>query len=457
MLDALLRVLDAGVIVAAALIAYLMEFRHAALPDLYILIVALTALLSALVFSGFGLYRPWRGSRLRLELRLLSVAWLMVFAVLLALIGLLESTAEVSRAWLLAWFVIGAVSLYALRTVLRLGLRWARSHGFNHRRIVVVGSQPFAMDVARQLRSSPWAGLDIVHVFTVEDLDGGRAAGALGDSSQSGVLRRLIESEQIDQVWIAMALREEDRVKELLHGLRHSTADIRWVPDIFGFRLLNHSITEVAELPVLNLSSTPMYGVNRALKAIEDHLLSLLILTLVSPLLLIVAIGVKLSSPGPIIYKQLRHGWNGKPIRVYKFRTMYAEHLRDATLQQAQPEDARVTPFGRFLRRTSLDELPQFYNVLQGRMSIVGPRPHALEHNEEYKDLVEQYMLRHKVKPGITGWAQINGYRGRTDALSKMEKRVQYDLFYIENWSLWFDMKIIVLSFFRGFMHRNAY
>ena len=166
---------------------------------------------------------------------------------------------------------------------------------------------------------------------------------------------------------------------------------------------------------------------------------------------------VKISSPGPIFFKQMRHGWDGKPIKVYKFRTMVVHDEEEGRVSQAGQGDTRITRLGAFLRRTSLDELPQFFNVLQGRMSIVGPRPHALIHNEEYKEQIDAYMLRHKVKPGITGWAQINGWRGETDTLEKMKKRIEYDLYYIEHWSLWFDLKIILLTLLKGFVHKNAY
>ena len=200
-----------------------------------------------------------------------------------------------------------------------------------------------------------------------------------------------------------------------------------------------------------------MEGVNRFIKAAEDRILATLILVAISPLMLFIALGVKLSSPGPVLFKQKRHGWDGKPIKVYKFRTMRVHEEEEGKITQARRSDPRVTPFGAFLRRTSLDELPQFFNVLQGRMSIVGPRPHAVEHNEFYKEQVEAYMQRHRVKPGITGWAQINGWRGETDTLEKMRKRVEYDLYYIENWSLWFDLKIIFLTLFKGFVNKNAY
>ena len=200
-----------------------------------------------------------------------------------------------------------------------------------------------------------------------------------------------------------------------------------------------------------------MTGSNTLFKALEDYLLAALILVIVSPVMVAIAAAIKLTSPGPVFFKQRRHGWNGQPIWVYKFRSMAIHHESDFQVSQATRHDARVTPLGSFLRRTSLDELPQFINVLQGRMSVVGPRPHAVEHNEYYKELVPGYMLRHKVKPGVTGWAQVNGFRGETDTLEKMQKRVEYDLHYIENWSLWLDLKIVVQTLFKGFVHHNAY
>jgi len=201
-----------------------------------------------------------------------------------------------------------------------------------------------------------------------------------------------------------------------------------------------------------------MDEVNLFVKKLEDIALSLVILIAISPLLALISLGVKLSSAGPVLFKQPRNGIDGRKIKVYKFRTMYMDADKRAGFeQQAKKGDPRVTPFGAFLRRTSLDELPQFYNVLQGRMSVVGPRPHALSHNEHYKELISSYMQRHKVKPGITGWAQVHGLRGETDTVDKMQRRVEYDLFYIENWSIWLDAKIVFLTLFKGFNDENAY
>ncbi|MFB8831522.1 exopolysaccharide biosynthesis polyprenyl glycosylphosphotransferase [Azotobacter sp. CWF10] len=232
---------------------------------------------------------------------------------------------------------------------------------------------------------------------------------------------------------------------------------MRFIPEWGDIRLLNHRVSHIAGLYTLDLSCSPMDGPARLFKRLEDLLLGIPIMLLVLPLAVAIGLAVKLTSRGPMLFKQYRTGINGKRFKVYKFRTMVVHREAEGEVTQATRDDARVTLLGAFLRRTSLDELPQFFNVLQGRMSIVGPRPHALAHNEYYKDLVESYMQRHKVKPGITGWAQVSGYRGETDVLEKMQKRVECDLWYIDNWSLWLDLKIIGLTLYKGFVDKNAY
>jgi putative colanic acid biosynthesis UDP-glucose lipid carrier transferase len=267
----------------------------------------------------------------------------------------------------------------------------------------------------------------------------------------------LPDQQQPDEIWLCLPLSDEAGIRTSLDALRHSVANIRLVPDWFSLKLINHGISEALGIPMLDLSASPVTGTTRLLKAAEDRLLALLILVLISPIMVVIAVAVKFSSPGPIYFKQKRNGWNGNVINVYKFRSMYMHQEDDGQVTQATQGDPRITPLGRFLRRTSLDELPQFINVLQGRMSIVGPRPHAVAHNDYYKQHVPRYMLRHKVKPGITGWAQVHGLRGETDTLEKMEKRVEYDLYYIEHMSLWLDLKIMAMTVFKGFTNSNAY
>jgi putative colanic acid biosynthesis UDP-glucose lipid carrier transferase len=243
---------------------------------------------------------------------------------------------------------------------------------------------------------------------------------------------------------------------QLLEELQGTTASIFFVPDVFGTSIIQGRMLDINGVPVVGICESPFTGTNALVKRLSDIVLSSLILVLIAPLLLVLAIGVKLSSPGPVIFRQRRSGLDGEDIVVYKFRSMRT--MEDgARVQQATRGDPRITPFGAFLRRSSLDELPQFINVLQGRMSVVGPRPHALAHNEMYRELVKAYMVRHKVRPGITGWAQINGHRGETDTIDKMKARVEYDLQYLRNWSLRLDLQIIARTIKLVFVDRNAY
>jgi putative colanic acid biosynthesis UDP-glucose lipid carrier transferase len=246
-------------------------------------------------------------------------------------------------------------------------------------------------------------------------------------------------------------------VRAIFYALRHHTVEVRFIPEFRDMQLLNHRTSEVARHCAFDLSVTPMKGMAHFVKRVEDIVLGAVLSVLILPVCLVIALCIKFTSPGPVLFKQYRTGANGRSFKVYKFRSMKVHQEQDGKVTQATKGDSRLTPIGAFLRRTSLDELPQFYNVLQGRMSIVGPRPHALAHNEYYKELVESYMKRHKVKPGITGWAQVNGLRGETDTLEKMEKRVEHDLWYIDNWSLWLDLRIILLTVFKGFINKNAY
>lgn len=257
------------------------------------------------------------------------------------------------------------------------------------------------------------------------------------------------------EVWLCLPLQEGESVKKILHSLRHLTLDVRFIPNLSDLPLLNHRVSYISGMYALDISLTPMEGSARIIKRLEDLLIGALISLLILPICIGIAIAIKCTSKGPIIFKQYRTGINGRRFKVYKFRSMEVHSEVDGQVTQAKLGDPRVTALGAFLRRTSLDELPQFYNVLQGRMSIVGPRPHALAHNEYYKDLVESYMKRHKVKPGITGWAQVNGLRGETDTIDKMQKRVEHDLWYINHWSFWLDLKIIFLTVFKGFINNK--
>lgn len=446
--SALLQMVDLLVVAVSGMIAgdlYLEPDQVFTRGYLHLLAVAL--LLAVIVFHKFCFYSAWRNSSLASEIRTVTIGWTAVIVALTLFFFLTKSGAEFSRVWAVLWFGLGLSGLLVVRVVLRQFLRWLRRKGYNQRKILIVGKEPLMGDLATRLSKAPWMGLSAVGceaLATEVDVDGAALNSRINDLG-------------VDQVWIALPLKDEPIVQAVIAALSLSPVEIRYVPDLFGFRLFSHSVSEVAGLPVINLSSTPMEGFNRVVKEVEDRVLASLILLLISPVLLAIAVGVKLSSPGPVFFRQQRNGWGGKPIHVLKFRSMVVHKEAAGTVTQASKQDSRITPFGAFLRRTSLDELPQFWNVLTGEMSIVGPRPHAVAHNDQYKVLVDDYMLRHRVKPGITGWAQVNGYRGETDTLDKMQKRVEYDLYYIEHWSLWLDLKIIVMTVFKGFMNKNAY
>jgi putative colanic acid biosysnthesis UDP-glucose lipid carrier transferase len=326
-----------------------------------------------------------------------------------------------------------------------------------HRRAVVAGMNAQGIELVDRLKTDPYSGIRVVGFFddrASERIDQHREHTLLGGISE---LPAFVNLNQIDHIYISLPMVSQPRILSLLEALRDTTASIYFVPDIFVTDLIQGRMDSVSGLPVVAVCETPFTGFNGILKRISDIAISTLILILISPLMLIIAVAVKLTSAGPIIFKQRRYGLDGKEIVVYKFRSMTV--VEDGTtIQQAQKDDVRLTPVGSFLRRTSLDEFPQFINVLQGRMSIVGPRPHAVAHNELYRKLIRGYMLRHKVKPGITGWAQVNGCRGETETVDKMAERINYDLDYLRNWSLRLDLYVIAKTAWVVLAHRdNAY
>jgi putative colanic acid biosysnthesis UDP-glucose lipid carrier transferase len=326
------------------------------------------------------------------------------------------------------------------------------------RNAVIVGVGNLGMQLRDRMDSDLELGLQFKGFFDDRDLSRTTLEGhnSLQLMGRINELSDYVRKNSIDIIYIALPMTSQPRVLDLLDGLKDTTVSIYFVPDIFVFDLIQARIDDVGGIPVVAVCETPFSGFNGFIKRTSDIVLSIIILILISPLILAVAIGVKLSSKGPVLFKQRRYGLDAEEILVYKFRSMTVEENGD-TVTQATKNDVRITAFGRFIRRTSLDELPQFLNVLQGRMSIVGPRPHAVAHNEMYRKVIKGYMIRHKVKPGITGWAQVNGLRGETDTVDKMEARIEYDLDYLRSWSLGFDLKIIVRTVLLVFKDRNAY
>jgi len=349
------------------------------------------------------------------------------------------------------------MALSLMHVLQRMLLRLLRKNGKNTRRVVIVGAGDLGIQLAHRILDSDWMGITIVGFF---DDDNKKHNTTLLNIPILGTTKDVfsfVQNEGIEHVYLALPMRSEKRMREVFDELQDTTASLFLIPDLFVFELLGARELDIAGLPAFALCETPLTGPYGMLKRIEDIVVAGLILMLIWPILIAIAIAIKATSSGPIIFKQHRYGLNGERIKVYKFRSMSVCENDDTVIRQAGKSDARVTPLGAFLRKTSLDELPQFINVLQGRMSVVGPRPHAVAHNEQYRKLIKGYMWRHKMKPGITGWAQINGWRGETDTLEKMEKRVEYDLEYIRRWSVGFDLKIVFLTIFKGFVDKNAY
>ncbi|HBS2845323.1 TPA: undecaprenyl-phosphate glucose phosphotransferase, partial [Klebsiella pneumoniae] len=356
-------------------------------------------------------------------------------------------------SFFMQWYLVVSLGFICCRTTIRLGAGVLRKLGYNTRRVAVVGTLPAGINLLKGFLEEPWLG------FVVKGIYDENPANDLNGIPFVGDLSKLISDArhgELDRIYIAMNMHDEAKIKKVVSELSDTTCSVLLIPDIFTFNILQSRTEEINGVPVVPLYESPLSGINMVFKRLEDIIVSLSILIVISPVLLIIACAVKFTSPGPVIFRQIRYGMDGKSIKVWKFRSMTVME-NDNNVTQATKHDLRVTKVGKFLRRTSLDELPQFFNVLFGQMSVVGPRPHAVSHNEQYRTLIKGYMLRHKVKPGITGLAQVNGWRGETDTLDKMQKRVEYDLLYIRNWSIWLDLKIIFLTIFKGFVNKSAY
>ncbi|RCV92189.1 undecaprenyl-phosphate glucose phosphotransferase [Vreelandella rituensis] len=441
-------IVDLFAIVAGSMLAHGWRFGSFQLHERYVLAIVIISLFVLLMNSLVGAYARWRVTRISTLLVRLFMVWLAVAILATSIIYFAHAAERYSRLWVGMSLMFSFVIAGGARVLAQLVLRQARLKGRARRSVFLVGPGFHLLEVARGMRASPGEGYSIAGIERLPQIP---------DAACLERLKRRVSSSEAREVWICLPLEMGGVVRSIFHALRNHTAEVRFIPDFRDMHLLNHRMSEVAGHYAIDLSVTPMNGMARVIKRLEDILVGGLISILILPVCIGIAVAIKFSSPGPVLFKQYRTGANGTQFKVYKFRSMEVHEEKGGSVTQARQGDPRVTKLGAFLRRTSLDELPQFYNVLQGRMSIVGPRPHALAHNEYYKDLVESYMRRHKVKPGITGWAQVNGLRGETDTLEKMERRVEYDLWYIDNWSVWLDLRIIFLTIFKGFFNKNAY
>jgi putative colanic acid biosynthesis UDP-glucose lipid carrier transferase len=416
-----------------------------------------------LVGELHGVYRSWRGQPFRNEAIPVLSAWFLTIPVLLVLAFLAKTTADYSRFIALTWFLLAPTLMLLFRLFYRSTLAELRSRGRNLRNVAIAGATPLAESLAARIRQDVALGMKVVGFY--DDRIASRRHEISEDYGKViGDTDRLVadaKKGEFDIVYIALPLKAEPRINAIVRRLADTTATVNVVADFMAFDPLHSRWGAVGDIPVVSIFDTPFSGVGGWMKRVEDVVLGSLILCIVSLPMLVIAALVKMSSRGTVLFRQRRYGLNGRPIHVLKFRTMTVSEDGD-DIKQATKDDDRCIwlgkfPLGKFLRRTSLDELPQFFNVLRGDMSIVGPRPHAVKHNELYRSKIHGYMLRHKVKPGITGWAQVNGWRGETDTDEKMARRIEHDLAYIRNWRLLWDIEIIFMTVFGRKTNENAY
>lgn len=447
-----LRILDPLYVIGAGVGAYFAYFGSTDMPVRYVAALLGVALIALSAFAATGLYRSQRGISFVDETRTMCIAWLAIAVTSGMFLFLSKTGADFSRAWALIWMAGGLGGHVLLRAAIRLALRAMRRRGLNLRHVVIVGAGEHGRNVARRIRAAPWSGMN-VRAFYDDDAKAGTVLDGVPVAGPIAQLAADADERPTDQIWIALPLRDEGRIRAILDALRQTSAIIRFVPDIYGFHLLNHSVTEVAGMPVLNLTDSPHSGAYRTLKAVEDYLLASIMLIVASPLFALIAAVIKLTSPGPVLYRQARVTWNGQRFDMLKFRTMPVDTETGSGPVWSSHGDRRPTPFGAWLRRFSLDELPQVLNVLRGEMSLVGPRPERPAFVEQFRKEIPGYMQKHLVKAGITGWAQVNDLRGDTD----LARRIEYDLYYIEHWSVWFDLRILALTAWHVLKSRNAH
>jgi putative colanic acid biosynthesis UDP-glucose lipid carrier transferase len=455
-LQGLIRAID-DLLIFASLYFSLLVY-HIALGPEYLLLCIICIVLFSLFAENQEIYHGWRGAPMFDESVRILLSWLASFVLMLSGLYISKADFSFSAEVMELWMPLAPLSIILVHTTRRGVLSYLRMHGLNTRFYAILGANSLGQRLKIALSEMPWLGYRFVGFFDDRLIYG---TDRLDENAQPivGNFKDLLsqaQSGEIDHIYITLPLRAEHRISQLIHQLADSTVSVNIVPDFFTFNLIQSKWSNIQGIPVVSVFDTPFNAIEGATKRVEDLLLCAIILPIIALPMIIIAIAIKLTSPGPVLFKQQRYGIKGEQIEVWKFRSMTVCEDGEV-VKQATVNDSRVTPLGAFLRRTSLDELPQFINVVQGSMSVVGPRPHAVAHNEYYRKQIQGYMLRHKVRPGITGQAQINGCRGETDTIEKMEARVHHDLEYLRHWSLWLDLKIVFITIFKGFVGKNVY
>ena len=418
--------------------------------------IAFSIALALVLFPSFKIYQSWRGRSLIGLMGQMALAWVTVQACNLVLMFLLHRTTEFSGTWIAYWTGSTGAMLIFSRLVARTVLGHIRKAGHDIRKVAVVGYGAHCRDVIRNIESATESGFRATAALDLRPIS--RQSGmTLPIFHEFKEFSQYVRNEGVQELWLALPLFEESSIRLIVDEFSDNLVNIRFIPDVSGLALFETGVTDLIGLPAINLIASPLSSQEVITKEVFDRAFAACALIALSPLLLAIAVIVKLSSPGPVFFRQRRKGADGRTFQIYKFRTMYVHKEDTGVVKQATRGDSRITRVGVFLRSTSLDELPQFLNVLRGEMSVVGPRPHAIEHDELYQKLVEGYIHRYRAKPGITGWAQINGYRGETDRIEKMQGRVEYDLYYLRNWSFSLDLLIVAKTIIKGFKSNNAY
>ncbi len=423
----------------------------------WILLAVINTFAIMLAFQQAQLYRSWRGRPYSDQFSRLLLAWLLAsFATWLTWMaaGLQH---VITLPILGVWLATVLFLIISQRALLHITARRLRKKGGNAKQIVIYGAGRLGQSIAQQIERSPESGFIVVGFIDDNPQLENQSVGNVRVLGGFDAIAQLGGNDAIDELWIALPLSATTRVPEILEHADQKMICVRLFPDLYGLTLLNHSVSEMLGFPIIDLNVDRMQGLNRVIKDLEDKLLGWIFFLIALPLIGVIALLIRMTSPGPVIFRQRRNGWDGKPFTIYKFRTMWVHEEPDGQLTQARRDDPRFTPIGRWLRRTSFDELPQLFNVIQGKMSIVGPRPHAIEHDSFYQQHIEGYLRRNRVKPGITGWAQINDLRGEVQEIEEMSRRVKHDLYYIEHWSLWFDLRIILATILKIFFSKKAW
>lgn len=447
------RIVDIAVLVNAFFLMLLLN--DVDLDSKYLLMVTFTTTAFLYFAESFGLYRRLRLKNLTERAMTIFTVVSVSFLLMITILFLFKEAETFSRLVIFFWYLLSVVGLIAWRLAYRAVKIQRFQHGKGLRKVAIIGLNSVGKALYEEIHNHTELGLEFAGFYDDREVE--RLKGDLCDlKGDVNDVLKLAQSGRLDSIYICIPFTAEKRIAHIIRTLSDSTVNVYIVPDFLLNTIMHGNLGNLGTVDTISVFEQPITGSKEFYKRSFDITFSLVALILLSPLLAAIAFAVKLTSKGPVLFKQDRYGLDGKRIKVHKFRSMTVMENSDKVVQ-AKKDDKRITKVGAFLRRTSLDELPQFYDVLIGNMSVVGPRPHAVAHNEEYRKLVDFYMLRHKVKPGITGWAQINGWRGETDTLDKMEKRIEYDLQYIRNWSLWWDIKIIFMTVFKGFMNKNAY